>query len=282
MKKVLVNWMVIIILIVMVFGLFNTYTVKAGDGILEGIRYILHAGNSQEYPENSLPGYRSIPKNIKAAECDIIDTKDNQWVLMHNITIDKTTNGSGYVQDMTLKELRKYKLDIGPNINNMTDEEKNIPTLSEYLKICKEKGLTPIIELRQRNYSEKSYQNLFKDIEQNIGIENCILMSLSLDIMQKLRSMSEHANLWYITNSLNDDVLSICKKYRFGVNVDQNSADLTKENVSKFRLNGISVGSWTLYDYDKLNFLKESGVDYITTKFNDINIEEFEQIEREH
>ena len=50
-----------------------------------------------------------MPDNFKAVECDIINTKDNQRVLMHDLTIDRTTNGSGYVQDVTLEELRQYR-----------------------------------------------------------------------------------------------------------------------------------------------------------------------------
>ena len=59
------------------------------------------------YPENSLPAFYKAPKNIKAYENDIISSKNNVWVLMHDLTIDRTTNGTGWVQEMTFEELKK-------------------------------------------------------------------------------------------------------------------------------------------------------------------------------
>ncbi|MGX2944228.1 glycerophosphodiester phosphodiesterase [Enterococcus alishanensis] len=232
----------------------------------------MHAGNSQEYPENSLPGFRTMPDNFKAVECDIINTKDNQWVLMHDLTIDRTTNGSGYVQDMTLEELRQYRLDIGPNINNMTDSEKMIPTLKELLLICKEKGVTPLIELRQRDYTDDAYLELFKQINEVFNMSECVLMGFYLKNLEKLRAMSASIQLWYLAYSLNDDVLATCTKNSFNVNVIESANDLTKDRVTTFKQSGVEVGAWTLYNRNRYQYLLDCNVDHITTNLNDLNI----------
>lgn len=241
-----------------------------GDRILAIDRFVLHAGNSQEYPENSLPAFRTVPDHFKVVECDIINTKDNHWVLMHDMTIDRTTNGVGWVQEMTLAELRKYRIDTGPNINNMSDAEKVIPTLEEFLEICNERNLLPVIELRQRNYPNAAYINLFNVISRYRKLSECILMSFGLNVLQKLRSFSNTAKIWYLTYELSNEILNTCVKYKFDVNVIQKAADLTPEKVKYFQSKGISVGTWTMYDDSLLEYLLKCNVNHITTALNDI------------
>ncbi|MGM0238432.1 hypothetical protein ID741_001024 [Enterococcus sp. AZ103] len=191
---------------------------------------------------------------------------------MHDLTIDRTTNGSGYVQDMTLEELRQYRLDVGPNINNMSDTEKMIPTLKELLLICKEKGIKPVIELRQRDYTDDAYLELFKQINEVFDMSECVLMGFYLKNLEKLRAMSASIQLWYLTYSLNDEVLTTCRNNKLSVNVSENATDLAKTRVSTFKQYGVKVGTWTLYNRDRYQYLLDCDVDYIATSLNDINL----------
>ncbi|HHJ3999457.1 TPA: glycerophosphodiester phosphodiesterase [Enterococcus faecium] len=233
---------------------------------------MLHAGNSQEYPENSLPAFYKAPKNIKAYENDIINTKDNVWVLMHDLTIDRTTNGTGWVQEMTFDELRKYRIDVGPNIDNLTDAEKVIPSLEEYLQACVANEAVPVIELRQRNYPMAAYLTLYATISKYIRLNDCVLMSFGIDVVKALRAHLPTANIWWITYNLNDDVLNTCKQYNFDVDVIQDAEDLTAERVQVFHENGIEVNTWTLYQKEDHQRLLDCNVDHITTTINDINL----------
>ncbi|MDP5081822.1 MAG: glycerophosphodiester phosphodiesterase family protein [Winogradskyella sp.] len=86
------------------------------------------------YPENCLETLQFINDSIYAVyEIDIAQTKDGKLVLMHDNSIERTTNGSGLVKDLTYNELKKYNLvdDYG----NVT--EFKIPEFSEVLKWCK-------------------------------------------------------------------------------------------------------------------------------------------------
>ena len=70
-----------------------------------------HRGNWRNYPENSLEGITScIGTGIDIVEVDVQITKDGKFVLMHDLTIDRTTNGKGKVSNYTLNELQNFKL----------------------------------------------------------------------------------------------------------------------------------------------------------------------------
>lgn len=70
------------------------------------------------------------------AEIDLRLTADGQIVIMHDATLDRTTNGSGTVSQMTLEEIRKYKI-----IDNvMLAGQSEIPALEDMLEILKKRN----------------------------------------------------------------------------------------------------------------------------------------------
>jgi len=96
-----------------------------------------HRGAHNNVPENSLAAIKeAINLGIDIVELDIRFTKDRKMVLMHNKTIDGTTNGKGLVTDYTFEEIRKFRL----KHKNVVTEEV-IPTLEEALLAAKGKIL---------------------------------------------------------------------------------------------------------------------------------------------
>lgn len=76
------------------------------------LNLIAHRGNNNHnYPENSLDAITSSLKEnyINGVEFDVRLTKDKKIVVIHDFTINRTSNGHGIVKNMTLKELRKYE-----------------------------------------------------------------------------------------------------------------------------------------------------------------------------
>ncbi len=90
--------------------------------------------SSTNAPENSITAIKGvIAENIGMIEIDVRETKDGKLVLMHDATIDRTTNGSGKVNGYSLKELKEYKLYDKNGI--LTDER--MPTLEEVLLLAR-------------------------------------------------------------------------------------------------------------------------------------------------
>ena len=72
---------------------------------------IAHRGLDEAFPENSLIAFRAALERGMAIEIDVRGTSDEELVVMHDDTVDRTTDGSGAVANMTLPELKQ--LDAG-------------------------------------------------------------------------------------------------------------------------------------------------------------------------
>lgn len=98
---------------------------------------VAHRGASAERPENTLASTRrAIEAAATLVEVDIRTTKDGHLVLMHDASLDHTTNGKGPLSELTLDEIRK--LDAGSHFGPPFRGER-VPTLEEVLKECKGK-----------------------------------------------------------------------------------------------------------------------------------------------
>ena len=92
-----------------------------------------YRGASNTYPENTRAAFReAIRLGAHMIEMDVYFTKDRQLVLMHDLTVDRTTNGSGTVSELTLEEIKR--LDAGSWKSSQFEGEE-VPTLEEVLQI---------------------------------------------------------------------------------------------------------------------------------------------------
>jgi len=92
-----------------------------------------HRGAMQSHPENTVTAFKeAIRLGAQMIEFDVRLTKDNELIIMHDETVDRTTNGSGFVNELTLSEIRK--LDAGSWKSKEFAGEK-VPTLKEALQI---------------------------------------------------------------------------------------------------------------------------------------------------
>jgi glycerophosphoryl diester phosphodiesterase len=98
---------------------------------------IAHRGANRVAPENTLAAYRAaIDLGVDFVEIDVQTTADGQLVLMHDSTVDRTTNGSGAVRSLTLAQIKE--LDAGSWFSPEFAGEK-APTLEEAAALCRGK-----------------------------------------------------------------------------------------------------------------------------------------------
>ncbi len=115
MKKILSMWLLAACAVVvqaqthadtLVNCLFDMSTSK--------VMVVSHRGDWRNAPENSLQAFRNcIDMGVDMIELDLKKTKDGQLILMHDYTVDRTTDGKGKPEDYTLDELRKLHLKNG-------------------------------------------------------------------------------------------------------------------------------------------------------------------------
>jgi glycerophosphoryl diester phosphodiesterase len=130
--------------LVMWNGNYN-YSFSLG-GISISTRILAHRGFSAAAPENTLAAFRSaIEAGADGFELDVHMTKDGELVVIHDETVDRTTNGTGWIKDLTLVEIKR--LDAGSWYSSQFTDER-IPTLREVLDLIKDSNHTVNIELK--------------------------------------------------------------------------------------------------------------------------------------
>lgn len=138
---------------------------------------IAHRGASAYEPENTL---RSVKKAIELGadmvEVDVRASKDGFIVVVHDEKVDRTTNGKGFVQDMTLHELKL--LDAGHG--------ESIPTLQEVIQLVKGKA-NLVIELKTCG-TEKRVVNIVKEMEFE---KNVLITSFHHTILRKVKDSNQ-------------------------------------------------------------------------------------------
>lgn len=221
------------------------------DLSINKIKMIAHRGFSSKAPENTIPAYELAGmKNYWGAECDILETSDNHFVLMHDDTVDRTTNGSGEVSSMTLNQIKALTVDINADYNNL-----KVPTLEEYLTCCKKYAMVPIIEIK----TMKNIQN-FVNIIRSYGYEDsCVVISFDNDLLKQLRSLSSVIKI----QTLAFVSIEECLQYNF--DIDMAYAQVTKDFIQTAHENGLKVNVWTVNDTTTMDNLINMNIDYITT-----------------
>ena len=135
-----------------------------------------HRGCSQCYPENTITAFEkamNIP-GLAGIELDIQLTLDGEMVVIHDERVDRTTDGMGFVRDMSLKEIRSL------HIHNGLAPAEKIPTIKEVIELLMprfKEGLRLNIELKTGNYSYPGIEAKIVELVREFGVEDAIVYS---------------------------------------------------------------------------------------------------------
>ena len=125
-----------------------------------------HRGDWKNFPENSLPAIQSCIDNfIDIVEIDVQETSDGKFILMHDNSVNRTTNGKGVVSSLSANQISKLKL---KNRNGELTEE-HVPSLEEALTLAKGKVLLNL------DKSSGRFEKLLPIIEA-LGVRNQVIL----------------------------------------------------------------------------------------------------------
>ena len=158
---------------------------------------LAHRGLVRHAPENTLPSFAAAIELGLSIELDVYQTRDEQLVIIHDGTVDRTTNGTGEVNKMTLAEIRK--LDAGSWFNPRFAGEK-VPTLEEVFKLIRERQRTPLtIALNMKAISQGIEKNIVQLVEKYELLDQLFAFGQSIDSTRrfkeanpKLRTTTQH------------------------------------------------------------------------------------------
>lgn len=155
-----------------------------------------------EAPENTLIAYKESRKHgFHYVECDVAFTKDNVPVLLHDDTIDRTSNGTGAIAELTYDELLMF--DFG-GWKGEQYRKTTIPTLESFLILCRNLMLHPYLEIKAYNINQSNVENVVR-IVKSCGMRGKVsYISFSLEVLEYIKNIDSDARLGLLSNTLTE------------------------------------------------------------------------------
>lgn len=229
------------------------------------MKILAHRGYSAKYPENTMIAFLEAAKlNIWGAEFDVHLTKDNQLVVIHDESINRTSTGKGFVKDMTLEELRTfdYGLWFAPEFAG-----QKIPTLAEVLTVFKATPFQIIIEIKSDIFEYPGIEALIaNEIHAFDLVDRVIISSFNHESIARFQQIMPNVktallfaslimNLEEYIKKFNTDAIHI--PYYYGM----------RSIVQQAVKNGIIVRAYTVNDGAIARQMESLGIDAV---FSDV------------
>ncbi|MGL6065411.1 MAG: glycerophosphodiester phosphodiesterase [Fusobacteriaceae bacterium] len=225
-----------------------------------------HRGASALSPENTLVAFKkAIELGAKGIELDVQLSKDGVVMVMHDDTLDRTTNGKGRLEKFNLEELKK--LDSGFWYDKSYCEEK-IPTLEEVIKILPENVRLNIEFKPDKKNVSKIAQEVYKILERYNCSEQVIISSFYHHSLLEYRKLDENIQMGMLFEYDIINIFEYIKKS--GINpVSINiSKDYIDENLIKeAHENNLKIAIYTVNEYNEAMELKKIGIDEIFSNY---------------
>ena len=178
---------VIIVVAVLVNG-FNIY----GNGVNKNIETIAHRGYVAKGVENSIEALEGAAEiGADYVEFDIILTKDNKFVVMHDYNLKRLAGLNKRVQDMNFDEVVGLTIKQG-------DFTSKIPSLEEFVNKAKELNMKLVIELKPHGAEPSNYIDILIGEIKRLKLENYKFMSLNSKVMEELETKVPNLETGYV------------------------------------------------------------------------------------
>jgi glycerophosphoryl diester phosphodiesterase len=225
---------------------------------MNGLIKIGHRGACGYEPENTLRSFaRAIELNVDMIEFDVMQCASGEIVVIHDETVDRTTNGHGKVCDLTLDDLKK--LDAG-------DGEK-IPTLEEVLDLVN-KRCKVNIELKGLGVAQK-VNLIIEDYITKHGwtYDNFLVSSFEFNEIKDFKQYNTQVQTELLFYEFTD-YIKLAKEFDCNfIGLDKNLVN--KEIVDDAHKNKIKILVYTVNEFADIQYLKKLGVDGIFSNYPD-------------
>lgn len=232
------------------------------------MKIIAHRGASGYAPENTRASIlEGLKRGCDGFEVDVQLTKDNKVVVFHDWSLERTSNGNGFLKDQTLAELKT--LDIGSWFSKEFKGEK-VLTLEELLDIIpKEKLLNIEIKVRHgeiNQIEEKVVEILEKKFRIN---SNIIISSFDHRIIKRIKEVKLEIQVGLLITAGLLDITNYTSNFDL-YSVHCGGEFISNKNVDELKKNNIKTYAWTVNTAEEAKILDSFGVDGIITNYPDI------------
>lgn len=226
---------------------------------------IAHRGASGYAPENTLAAFRrAVAQGVSFIETDLQLTRDAHFVAIHDETVDRTTNGRGSVQQMTLAEIRR--LDAGSWFASEFMSER-VPALEDVLEFARKNDAVFYLELKPSGYWGGEHA-LISALRNSAEVARSVIISFDPAILQSLRKIEPTLMTGLLYSGQLENPFE--KAEEIGARQIAVRGDLVTPNfLAQARKRDLQVVCWTVNSPAHMRMLVSAGVDGIMTDYPD-------------
>ena len=227
---------------------------------------IAHRGVSGLATENTLAAFEAAgTRSYFGIETDVHRTKDGKFVVFHDDNLKRLAGRDITVEETDFETLRSIPLfETRFYKSDSTRPAAQIPTLSEYIAICKQYDKAAVIELK--NHFEKAdIAAITEEIAAHDWLSRTIFISFDFENLVFVREIDATATVQFLTGEVDsfDSLLDKLEQHRF--DWDAYHLTVNKALVENCHKRGIKVNVWTVDEAAVAKRLIKMGVDFITS-----------------
>lgn len=218
-----------------------------------------HRGAKGYEPENTLLSFqKAIDIGVDGIELDVHLSSDLAIMVIHDETLDRTTNGKGFVNELSLQELKTFQI----------EKENTIPTLIEVFDLVNKRCFINI-ELKGKG-TYKPVINLIEHYieEKNWNYGHFIISSFNWSALQEVRKWNAKIPIGVLTHTDLDLAIAFAKFIK-AETIHPYFHLLNNENTKKMQNEGFKVFAWTVNETEDIQKIKSFHVNGIISDFPD-------------
>lgn len=218
-----------------------------------------HRGAKGYLAENTIESIqKALGFGVDAIEIDVHRCKTGELVVIHDFTLDRTTDGSGEIAKKSLTELKALKV----------EEKFEIPLLTEVLDLIQGK-CSINIELKGLNTATATSEIIKKYIaELNWKYDDFIVSSFQKNELFQMRKLDEKVPLGILSKASVMEAIELGKLLKASA-IHPSLGIITRDNVKASHQAGYKVNVWTVNEPEDITRMLEFGVDGIISDFPD-------------
>lgn len=221
-----------------------------------------HRGAPRQEPENTLASFkRAMDMGVDWIEFDLRVTRDGVLVVIHDETVDRTTNGKGRVSDMTFSEIEK--LDAGNG--------QRIPSLQQVIDLARNK-VKMDMEIKQMG----TEADVVSAIEKNNIVAQCMVSSFMPDSIRTAKALNNRIMTAAIMDKMPEHVGSCIDTLLYDIKADALMLSIKIANdsfISELRRNGLKIGIWNADTPDQIERYAIMNPNFLCSNYPDRLVE---------
>lgn len=226
-----------------------------------------HRGAKGYEPENTLISFqKALDMQVDGIELDVHLSADGEIIVIHDETIDRTTNGKGFVNKLSLRELKTFLINGEHNSRLLAELAQQIPTLKEVFDLVNQDCFINI-ELKSYEAADKVVSLIERYVtKKGWKYDRFLISSFDWNALQQVAFLNDKIPTGVLTETDLDLALAFAKFIQ-AKSIHPHFHLLTKENTAQMQQKGLQVFPWTINELEDIQKIKTFNINGIITDF---------------